>query len=116
MALLTIAGVQVPNPAELKVARFDLTESQRAADGTMNMEIIRADVTRLDVAWRWLTSSDLIMILNALSVSLPFFSVTYEAPDGTKTITCYRGDRNLPMRRRVGGVTYWDFEVALIER
>lgn len=106
----------MPNPAELRIGRFDLTQAERAADGTMQIEVIRTDVIRLDVAWRYITSADLQTILGALSASLPFFRVTYEDASGPRTITCYRGDRNMPMRRRVGGVTYWDFEVALIER
>ena len=116
MAILRINGTDMPNPAELTIGRFDLTQAERAADGTMQIEIIRTDVTRLDVAWRQLTSAELQAILAALSASLPFFSVTYEAPEGLRTITCYRGDRNMPRRRPAGGQVRWDFEVALIER
>ena len=65
--MITIAGVKVANPADVKIGRFDLTRSNRTASGKMTMEIIRAGVRRVDVSWSYLPDDQLKQILDTQS-------------------------------------------------
>ena len=59
VVVITIAGVKVASPADVKIGRFDLTKSNRTASGKMAMEIIRAGVRRVDVSWSYLPDDQL---------------------------------------------------------
>lgn len=116
MAILTIAGVPVANPAEIKISRFDLTKSNRTASGRMVMEVVRAGVRRVDVTWRYLPDSDLKTILDVLAANKPYFQVTFPGPSGTETMTAYAGDVTTTLWHTRGGVRYWsEVSVPFIE-
>jgi len=116
MALLTIAGVQVANPAEVKIGRFDLTKSNRTASGRMVMEYI-ATKRRVDVVWRYIPDADLQVILNLLAANKPFFTLEYPDAGGQQTITCYAGDINTSLWHTRNGIRYWsEVSIAFIEQ
>lgn len=116
MAEITIAGVQVASPAEVKVGRFDLTKSQRTASGKMVMEVI-ATKRRVDVTWKMIPDADLQLIIDTISAHKPFFSLQYPDAGGTATMTCYAGDINTSLWHTINGVRYWsEVTIPFIEQ
>lgn len=114
--MITIAGVQVANPAEVKVGRFDLTKSSRTASGRMVMELI-ATKRRVDVTWKMITDAQLKQIIDTITAHKPFFTFTYPDAGGTATMTCYAGDINTSLWHTVNGVRYWrEVSIAFIEQ
>jgi len=114
--MLTIAGVTVKTPSELKIGRFDITKSSRTASGKMVMDII-APKKRVDVTWKMIADSDLETIINTITANKPFFSLQYPDAGGTNTITCYCGDITTSLWHTISGVRYWEeASVAFIEQ
>jgi hypothetical protein len=114
--VITIAGVQVANPAEVKVGRFDLTKSSRTASGRMTMEIISTK-RRLDVVWKMITDEQFDLILSTIESHKPFFQVSFPGPKGTETMTCYCGDVVSSLWYRIGDIRYWrEVSIAFIEQ
>jgi hypothetical protein len=114
--MLKIAGVTVKTPSELKVGRFDITKSNRAASGKMMMELI-ATKRRVDVVWKMLTDTELEKIIDTITANKPFFSLTYPDTGGSKTMTCYAGDIITSLWHTNNGVRYWeDVSIGFIEQ
>ena len=109
--MLKIAGVTVKTPSELKVGRFDITKSNRAASGKMMMELI-ATKRRGDVVWKMLPDSDLKLIIDTITANKPFFSLEYPDAGGAKTMTCYAGDIVTSLWHTKNGVRFWE-EVSI---
>ena len=105
--MLKIAGVTVKTPSELKIGRFDITKSNRAASGKMMMELI-ATKRRVDVVWKMLPDNDLKLIVDTITANKPFFSLEYPDAGGTKTMTCYSGDIVTSLWHTKNGVRYWE--------
>ena len=117
MADIYIAGTKVARPASVKVGRFDLTKSSRTASGRMTMDVIRAGVRRVDVAWSLLLDSELAMILNLLAANKPFFQFRYPDAGSQHTITCYCGDIIYEPWSTIGGVRRWkSVQIPFIEQ
>jgi hypothetical protein len=109
--MLKIAGVTVKTPSELKVGRFDITKSNRAASGKMMMELI-ATKRRVDVVWKMVADSELQTIIDTITANKPFFSLEYPDAGGTKSMTCYAGDVVTSLWHTKNGVRYWE-EVSI---
>jgi hypothetical protein len=115
--MITIAGVKVANPADVKIGRFDLTKSNRTASGKMTMEVIRAGVRRVDVSWSYLADDQLRQILDVLAANKPFFSFRYLDAGGPQTMMAYAGDIVTGIWHERGGVRYWkEVSIAFIEQ
>ncbi len=114
--MVTLNGVQLPNPSAVEVGRFNLSKSGRSASGLMNMEIIAKKRT-VAIRFSHLADSDLRMILDQLD-SRTFHTLTYTDPQaGPTTITVYVGDVAYKPWRRVNESWWWsDVSVPLIER
>ncbi len=114
--MLTIAGVTIKTPSELKIGRFDITKSSRTGSGKMVMDII-APKKRVDVTWKMIADSDLETIINTITANKPFFSLEYPDAGGMVTITCYAGDINTSLWHTKGGVRYWsEVSIPFIEQ
>lgn len=114
--MLTIAGIKVASPTELKIGRFDLTKSGRTASGKMVMDII-ATKRRLDVSWKMIADSDLQGILDAIANNKPFFEVSFPGRAGTEAMIAYAGDINTSLWHRIDGIRYWsEVTIPLIEQ
>lgn len=117
MADIYIAGTKVARPADIKVGRFDLTKSSRTASGRMTMEIVRADVRRVDVSWSYILDEDLEQMLSLLAASKPFFQLRYPDAGNEQTMTCYAGDVVYGIWHTIGGVRRWkDVSIPFIEQ
>ena len=113
--MIKINGVEMPSPTGFIPMIMDITKAERNSQGKMFIELI-ATKYKLDVSWGVLTQEEITVLLTAIKpVS---FTVTFLDPEsGTdKTITCYKGDRSIPLLTYVGGVAQWkDFKVNFIE-
>lgn len=118
MALITLDGVTITNPGEIKLGKFNLTKSGRTASGLMVMEII-ATKRKVDLSWSKLSDADLKTILDLLDTGA-FHTLTYpdpQGPGGQRTVTAYVGDIETGLWHTVAGVRYWDgVKIPLIER
>ena len=109
--MLKIAGVTVKTPSELKVGRFDITKSNRAASGKMIMELI-ATKRRVDCVWAMITDNELQVIIDTITANKPFFSLEYPDAGSSQTMTCYSGDIVTSLWHTKNGVRYWE-EVSI---
>ena len=109
--MLKIAGVTVKTPSELKVGRFDITKSNRAASGKMMMELI-ATKRRVDCVWKMVSDSELQTIIDTITANKPFFTLEYPDAGGQMTMTCYAGDIVTSLWYTKNGVRYWE-EVSI---
>ncbi|MFZ5816305.1 MAG: hypothetical protein ACOY93_13575 [Bacillota bacterium] len=116
--MVTLNGVQLPNPSAVEIGKFNITKAGRTASGLMTMEII-ARKRSVTLQYSHLSEPDLKSILDQLD-SRTFHTLTYPDPqgaDGTNTITVYLGDLAYRPFRRVNGVWWWaDVSIPLIER
>lgn len=114
--MLWIAGTHVKNPAAIRLGVFDLTKADRTADGTMVMDII-ATKRRVDVTWKFISDTDLALIVDTITAHKPFFTLRYPEAGRERTITCYAGDINTSLWHTIGGVRTWEeCTIAFIEQ
>lgn len=113
---MLLDGIPIKTP-QLKVGSFQISRSERMADGTMTMDII-AEKRRLDLSWPIIKDADLQQILSLLK-NKAFHTITYPDPESgdAHTITVYRGDVSTVTGHRLEGSRYWrDVSIALIEQ
>ncbi|WDU82267.1 DUF6711 family protein [Caloramator sp. Dgby_cultured_2] len=113
---MTINGITIKTPTDLKVGVFRITKSERTASGKMMMEII-AVKRRLDLRWEIISDTDLQTILNVLE-SKVFHTVVYPDPQKGEnaTITAYVGDINMEAWQKIGNRYWREVSIALIEQ
>ena len=117
MADIWIAGVKVARPAKIDVGRFDITKSERTGSGKMTMEIVRADIRRVDVTWQYMLDDDLKAMLDTIAANKPFFTLKYPDAGKQETIVCYVGDISISLWHTVGGVKRWEsVQIPFIEQ
>jgi hypothetical protein len=116
--MVTLNGVQLPNPSNIEVGKFALTKAGRSASGLMTMEII-ARKRSVTLQYSHLSEPDLKVILDQLDGKV-FHQLTYPDPQGaggTKTITVYSGDLAYKPWHTVNAVWWWqEVSIPLIER
>jgi hypothetical protein len=114
--MLKIAGVTVKTPSELKIGRFDITKSNRAASGKMMMDII-ATKRRVDCTWTLIADNELQLIIDTITANKPFFILEYPDVGGIKSMTCYAGDIVTSLWHTKNGVRFWeDVQISFIEQ
>jgi hypothetical protein len=116
MALITVAGVALPTPAEFQIGYMDISKAERNANGNMIIERI-ATKRKLFLTYAFLTTSELSLILQKIAPA--YYDVTYlDAHSNTfKTGSFYCGDRTMGMVDYVDGIArYKEFTFNLIER
>lgn len=119
--LVTIDGVAIENPTAVDVGIYRISKSSRAADGTMQFELI-AIKRQVALSWDKISETGLATVLNQLE-SATFHQLTYPDPQGTgspasKTITVYVGDiSEKAWYRDASGLRWWDaVKITLIEQ
>ena len=119
-ALVTVAGYELPEPSTYNASTSTLVDSARNVQGYMIGSVIRNDVAKIELSWRYLTASQLANILSLFNRSffndVRFFNM---ATGDYETRTMYVGDRSSGMWRRhpeTGEVMGWtDVKFSLIE-
>lgn len=100
-ALVTVAGTPLPEPSEYRSGTSTLVDSARNVEGRVVGSVVRSDVAKIELKWRYLTAqqwaSVLSLFTNNFYNSVTFFNQT--TGDYT-TREMYVGDRNAGMWRR----------------
>lgn len=100
-ALVTVAGTPLPEPSEYRSGTSTLVDSARNVEGKVVGSVVRSDVAKIELKWRYLTAQQWASVLslfkNNFYNSVRFFDQT--TGDYT-TRDMYVGDRNAGMWRR----------------
>jgi hypothetical protein len=99
--MLKIAGVTVKTPSELKIGRFDITKSNRAASGKMIMELI-ATKRRVDCIWTLIADNELQLIIDTITANKPFFILEYPDVGINHRLSLIYKEKMVPTLIRLG--------------
>ena len=123
-ALVSVRGYDFPEPSSYQVQTATLVDSARNVQGKMVGSVIRDDVTKIELSWKYLTVDQWANILRCFDSKRggAFINqVTYYEPmdKDWNTKEMYVNDRPSPMWRRnpeTGDVMGWvDCKLNLIE-
>lgn len=120
-ALLTVAGTALPEPSEYDAQVSTIVDSARNTAGYVIGSVIRSDVAKVTVSWKYLTVAQWANVLSLFTNNF-YNEVTFFNPStgSYSTRTMYVGDRTQKMWRRhpeTGEVLGWvDCKLALVER
>ena len=115
--ILIVGGVTLPDPSEMTITDYDISESERNANGKMVSQIIREDVHKIECKWKLLRVDEYMIIRKAIKrkfgLSVRFF-IPEQNTDGE--LEMYAGDRKTPIYTYEDGVpVYKDFSLNFIE-
>ena len=119
-ALVTIAGYELPEPSEYSANTSTLVDSARNVQGYVIGSVVRNDVAKVELKWRYLTVRQWADILSLFTASF-YNDVTFfnQATGQYDTRQMYVGDRSAGMWRRhpeTGEVMGWvEPKLALVE-
>lgn len=120
-ALVTIGGYDFPEPSTYSAVTATIVDSARNVNGYVVGSVVRHDVAKIELTWRYLTAQQWAQILSLFNYSfyndVRFFNqstATYEVR------TMYVSDRQAGMWRRnpeTGSVMGWtNCSLSLVER
>ena len=100
-ALVTIAGYELPEPSAYSANTATLVDSARNVQGYVIGSVIRNDVAKVELSWRYLTVEQWANILSLFSRSF-YNSVTFfnQTTGQYETREMYVSDRTASMWRR----------------
>lgn len=100
-ALVTIAGYELPEPSTYSASTSTLVDSARNVQGYVIGSVVRSDVAKVELSWRYLTAEQWARILSLFTRSF-YNSVTFfnQATGTYETRQMYVGDRSAGMWRR----------------
>lgn len=119
-ALVTVAGVELPEPSEYRGNTATLVDSARNVQGRVIGSVIRHDVAKVELSWRYLTAQQWAEVLSLFNQSF-YNSVKFynQATADYTTREMYVSDRNAGMWRRhpvTGEVMGWtECSLSLVE-
>ena len=100
-ALISIGGFDFPEPSTYTGTTSTIVDSARNVSGYVVGAIVRPDVAKIEVTWRYLTAQQWATILSLFSNSF-FNEVRFwnQVKNDYDTRTMYVSDRNAAMWRR----------------
>ena len=100
-ALVTIAGYELPEPSTYSANTATLVDSARNVQGYVIGSVIRNDVAKVELSWRYLTVEQWARILSLFNRSF-YNSVTFfnQTTGQYETRQMYVSDRTASMWRR----------------
>lgn len=119
-ALVSIGGFDFPEPSTYNATTSTIVDSARNVSGYVVGSIIRPDVAKIELTWRYLTAQQWADILSLFTRSF-YNDVTFlnQTTNGEDTRTMYVSDRNAGMWRRdpqTGDVMgYTNCSLSLVE-
>lgn len=119
-ALVTIAGYELPEPSAYSANTSTLVDSARNVQGYVIGSVIRSDVAKVELSWRYLTVDQWAGILSLFNKSF-YNNVTFfnQSTGRYETRQMYVGDRKAGMWRRhpvSGDVMGWtECKLSLVE-
>lgn len=119
-ALVTVAGRELPEPSEYSANTATLVDSARNVSGYVIGAVIRSDVAKVELKWRYLTVEQWANVLSLFTNNFYNTVTFFNQSTGTYTTReMYVGDRNAGMWRRhpaTGEVMGWiDCSLSLVE-
>jgi len=119
-ALVTIAGYELPEPSTYSANTATLVDSARNVQGVVIGSVIRNDVAKVELSWRYLTVEQWARVLSLFNRSFYNNVTFFNQSTGTyETRQMYVGDRSAGMWRRnpsTGAVMGWtDCKLSLVE-
>ena len=114
MQLLMLNGIQIKQPQSFGYEKYNLTESGRTADGTMQMDLI-AKKRKFTLKYDVLDGISFNTILSVIDTDAMFFELSYVETDITKTATVYVGSIKFDQFRTDGYWYYKNVTYDLIE-
>lgn len=97
MALVTVNGTAFPTPSSYNGTTSTIVDSGRNVNGVIVSDVIREDVAKVSLTWKYLTKAQWAEILTALSgfyVDVKFFN---QSSGKYETRQMYPGDREAEM-------------------
>lgn len=119
-ALVTVAGYELPEPSSYSGNTATLVDSARNVSGYVIGSVIRNDVAKVELSWRYLTAAQWAGILSLFNNSF-YNQVTFynQATADYTTRRMYVSDRTAGMWRRhpeTGEVMGWtECKLSLVE-
>lgn len=119
-ALVSIGGYDFPEPSTYNAVTSTIVDSARNVKGKVVGSIVRSDVAKIEMTWRYLTVEQWAAILSQFTNSfyneVRFFS---QSSANYEVRTMYVSDRNAGMWRRhpeTGAVLGWtNCSLSLVE-
>ena len=93
-ALVTVAGTELPTPSEYQANTSTLVDSGRNVEGKVIGSVVRHDVAKIEIKWRYLTAAQWASILSLFTNNF-YNSVRFlnQATNSYETRDFYVGDR-----------------------
>ena len=119
-ALVSIGGFDFPEPSTYNATSSTIVNSSRNVEGKFVGAIVRADVAKIDLTWKYLKADQWAQILSIFANSF-LNKVTFlnQTTNAYEERTFYVSDRTAGMWRRdpeTGAVMGWtDCRLALVE-
>lgn len=100
-ALVTIGGFEFPEPSSYNATTSTIVDSARNTQGRVVGAVVRHDVAKIEISWKYLTAYQWAQILSLFTSSF-YNEVTFlnQATNQYTTRTMYVGDRSAGMWRR----------------
>ena len=119
-ALVTIGGYGLPEPSSYNAITSTIVDSGRNVEGKVVGSVVRSDVAKIELSWKYLTARQWAEILSLFTTSF-YNDVRFvnQATNNYDVRTMYVSDRNAGMWRRdpkTGEVMGWtECTIALVE-
>ena len=119
-ALVTVAGADLPEPSTYSGTTSTIVDSARNVSGYVVGSVVRHDVAKVELQWKYLTARQWADILSLFTSSF-YNSVTFynQATASFTTRRMYVSDRNAGMWRRnpdSGAIMGWtNCSLSLVE-
>ena len=119
-ALVTIGGYELPEPSSYNAITSTIVDSARNVAGKVVGSVVRSDVAKIELTWRYLTAEQWATILSMFTDSF-YNDVRFynQATANYDVRTMYVSDRDAGMWRRdpaTGKVMGWtSCRLALVE-
>lgn len=120
VALVTIGGYDVPEPSSYSANTATIVDSARNTAGRMVGSVVRNDVAKIELSWRYLTVEQWAALISPFNERF-FSEVRFlnQSSGQYETRTMYVSDRTASMWRRdpgTGEVLGWtDCRLSLVE-
>lgn len=100
-ALVSIGGFEFPEPSSYDATTSTIVDSARNVSGYVVGAVVRSDVAKIELSWKYLTADQWATILSLFSDSF-FNDVTFlnQVTNRYTTRTMYVSDRSASMWRR----------------
>ena len=100
-ALVTIGGYELPEPSTYNAVTSTIVDSARSVSGYVVGSVVRSDVAKIELTWRYLTAEQWATVLSLFTYS--FYNDVRFLNQATNTYEVrrmYVSDRNASMWRR----------------